>query len=267
MRRWLSAPAGGLLAAAVLSPLGGGGAGLLARRGAGVAALGACRWTPTPAPPLPPQQQQIRLRHSMPKLKQQVRPVPEAPPARQDIPAPGTPEFAAYVEAEVDRVLEESRPYKHPSRYGRYKGLPKKEVVLAHKRKWHITAGDRVIVRGTGKDGGKTGVVLKVNRKKDEVLVENVNIVKRVLKDAAGQPRELHRERPIHYSMVNLIDPVDGRACRIRWGFLEDGTRVRVSARSGQIIPKPPLRYKRDTSVYDSDTPADIVLKRTFEGR
>jgi large subunit ribosomal protein L24 len=266
MRRWLAAaPAAGLLMGAARSPLG---AGLIGRRTGGAAALGAGRWAPAAAPPPPPQQhQQTRLRHSMPRLKHQVRPLPETPSARRDIPAPDTPEFAAYVEAEVDRVLEASRPWKHPSRYGRYKGLPKKEVVLAHQRKWHITTGDRVIVLGKGKDGGKTGVVLKVDRKKDRVLVENVNIVKRMLKDAAGQPRQLHRERPVHYSMVNLIDPVDGRACRIRWGYLEDGTRVRVSARTGQVIPKPPLRYKRDTSVYDTDTPADIVLKRTFEGR
>jgi len=46
-------------------------------------------------------------------------------------------------------------------------------------------------------------------------------------------------EAPIHYSNLALIDPETGKPCRIRYGYLEDGTKVRLSRKSGNIIEKP----------------------------
>ena len=99
-----------------------------------------------------------------------------------------------------------------------------------------IRKGDRVIVL-SGKDKGKSGIVMEVRPREERVLVEGLNIMKRHTKPR--QPNEpggvIERPAPIHMSNVALIDPKDGRATRIR---LEesDGLMVRVSSRSGERL-------------------------------
>ena len=51
--------------------------------------------------------------------------------------------------------------------------------------------------------------------------------------------KTVQKESPMHVSNVALIDPQIGQPTRIKYGFLEDGTKVRVSKKSGAIIPKP----------------------------
>lgn len=46
---------------------------------------------------------------------------------------------------------------------------------------------------------------------------------------------------PVHISRLALIDPVLDKPCRIKFGYLEDGSRVRVSKKTGSILPKPKL--------------------------
>ena len=89
-----------------------------------------------------------------------------------------------------------------------------------------------------GKDKGKVGKVLKVIRKKNRLLVENINIVKRHTKPNA-QNRQggiLESEAPIHWSNVMLmcnkcIDPV-----RVKTKTLDDGKTVRVCRKCSEII-------------------------------
>ena len=99
-----------------------------------------------------------------------------------------------------------------------------------------IRKGDRVIVI-TGKDKGKSGVVMEVRPKEQRCLVEGLNIMKRHTKPRP--PNEpggvIERPAPIHLSNVALIDPKDGRATRIRIEEL-DGRLVRVSSRSGERL-------------------------------
>jgi large subunit ribosomal protein L24 len=52
------------------------------------------------------------------------------------------------------------------------------EYCLMQRYKSHIKKNDKVKVI-KGKDSGKIGKVIKVDRKKDRILVENINIVKR----------------------------------------------------------------------------------------
>jgi len=101
-----------------------------------------------------------------------------------------------------------------------------------------IRSGDEVVVT-SGKDRGKQGRVLRVDRKKDRVFVEGLNIVKRHERPrevAGGQSSStaggvIEREGPIHVSNVSLVDPKDKRPTRI--GILrEDGKRFRVTRRS-----------------------------------
>ena len=100
-----------------------------------------------------------------------------------------------------------------------------------------IKKGDQVIVI-TGRDKGTTGEVIKSMPKENKVIVQGINLVKRHTKptqESAGGI--ISKEAPIHVSNVALIDPKDGKATRV--GFkVEDGKKVRVSKRSGEVISK-----------------------------
>ena len=102
-----------------------------------------------------------------------------------------------------------------------------------------ITAGDTVRVM-RGNDKGKEGKVLRVFLKKGRVTVEGVNIVKRHRK--ATRPDEqsgiVDMPAPIHLSNVMLLDPKTGEPTRIRARIDADGTKERVSAKSGDAIPR-----------------------------
>ena len=102
-----------------------------------------------------------------------------------------------------------------------------------------IKKGDRVLVIA-GKDKGVTGTVLKVDLKKERVLVEGVNRVKKHTKQGTTDRGVktggiLTVEAPIHYSNVMLLDE-DNQATRIGVKTDEDGKNVRISRRSGKEI-------------------------------
>lgn len=99
-----------------------------------------------------------------------------------------------------------------------------------------IKSGDEVIVLA-GKDKGATGKVVKTLPKEDRVIVEGVNLVKKHRKanPAGGQQSEVvTKEAPIHASNVAFAE--DGKATRVGYRFEEDGTKVRVSRRTGKDI-------------------------------
>ena len=104
-------------------------------------------------------------------------------------------------------------------------------------RKRKIRKDDEVIVL-TGRDKGKRGAVLRVVTRTDRVLVEGVNVTKRHVKPTQGDPQGgiVEREAPIHISNVALVDPESDRPTRVRYKNLEDGRKVRVAARSGEVI-------------------------------
>ena len=100
----------------------------------------------------------------------------------------------------------------------------------------HVKKGDKVMVI-SGKDKGKTGVVLTAFPKKDRVLVEGVNIIKKHMKPNQANPQGgiVSQEAAIHVSNVMLIDPKTGEPTRVGYK-VEDGKKVRVAKKSGEII-------------------------------
>ena len=80
----------------------------------------------------------------------------------------------------------------------------------------HVKTGDKVMVI-TGKDKGKTGVILASFPKKNRVLVEGVNIVKKHSKPSQMNPQGgiISQEAPIHVSNVMPIDPKTGEPTRV----------------------------------------------------
>ncbi|NNG01024.1 MAG: 50S ribosomal protein L24 [Desulfobacteraceae bacterium] len=103
--------------------------------------------------------------------------------------------------------------------------------------KCRIKKDDKVKII-TGKDNGKVGKVLKVIRKKNRILVENANIVKRHSKPSA-QNRQggiVESEAPIHWSNVMLMCNKCIAPVRIKMKTLDDGKKVRVCRKCNEII-------------------------------
>ncbi|MEA2142936.1 MAG: large subunit ribosomal protein [Solirubrobacteraceae bacterium] len=95
----------------------------------------------------------------------------------------------------------------------------------------------------TGKDSGKTGRVLRVDRERNRVFVEGMNIQKRhqrprTLRDVqrGGEAGGIiEREGPIHVSNVMVLDPKTNEPTRV--GIKrENGKRERIATKSGEAI-------------------------------
>jgi large subunit ribosomal protein L24 len=102
-----------------------------------------------------------------------------------------------------------------------------------------IRRGDRVkVIRGNYKD--TEGTVLRVEREKNRVVVQGVNVRKRHRKPTAAVPEGgiVEFEAPIHASNVMLLDPKTGEPTRVRSTLGADGKRERVAVKSGQAIPR-----------------------------
>ena len=99
-----------------------------------------------------------------------------------------------------------------------------------------VKKGDHVIVLA-GKDKGKHGEVLVVLPKENRAVVQGVNIVRRHQKQSAQQEGGIiSKEAPINLSNLALEDPKDGKPTRVGFKKLEDGTKVRIAKRSGEVI-------------------------------
>ena len=99
-----------------------------------------------------------------------------------------------------------------------------------------IRKGDRVVVLA-GKDKGRTGEVIKVLPKDEQALVRGVNLVKRHQKQTQNQEAGIiSKEAPLHLSNLAIADPKDGKPTRVGFKVLEDGKKVRVAKRSGDLI-------------------------------
>ena len=103
-------------------------------------------------------------------------------------------------------------------------------------KKVRIKKGDSVVVIA-GKDKGKKGSVLSVIRENDRVVVSGVNMVKKHQRpDRTSAGGIVSKEASLHISNVALADPKEGTATRIGYKILEDGKKVRVAKKSGEII-------------------------------
>ena len=103
-------------------------------------------------------------------------------------------------------------------------------------QKFKLKKGDKVIVL-TGKDKGKRGEILKMLRRSGKAIVGGVNKVKRHTKPSQASPGGIiDKELPIQLSNLAVEDPRDGKATRIGYKFLTDGSKVRIAKRSGEMI-------------------------------
>lgn len=99
-----------------------------------------------------------------------------------------------------------------------------------------IKKGDTVKILA-GKDKGKEGLVLKVFPQDNKVLVEGVRVVKKHQKATQTQaPGIIDKTLPIDLSNVAVLDPKDKKPTRVGYKVLEDGKKVRISKRTGEVI-------------------------------
>jgi len=99
-----------------------------------------------------------------------------------------------------------------------------------------IKKGDTVVVL-TGRDKGKSGEVIQMLPADNKALVRGINMVRRHQKQTQTQEAGIvAKEAPIHVSNIALADPKDGKATRVGFKVQEDGTKVRVAKRSGDLI-------------------------------
>ena len=103
--------------------------------------------------------------------------------------------------------------------------------------KLHIRKGDEVIVLA-GEDKGRKGKVLKVLVERERAFVEGINMVSKSTKPSAKNPQGgiVKQEAPIHVSNLSLIDPKSGKATRIAIKKTDDGKKVRIAKKSGEVI-------------------------------
>lgn len=112
-----------------------------------------------------------------------------------------------------------------------------KKVLESHNNKLHVKKEDTVMVI-SGKDKGKKGRVIAAYPRENRVLVEGVNMIKKHQKPNQQNPQGgiIEKEAPIHVSNVMNIDPKSGKVTRVGYKVLDNGKKVRVAKRSGEII-------------------------------
>lgn len=90
----------------------------------------------------------------------------------------------------------------------------------------------------TGREKGKKGRVLAVMPKKQRLIIEKINMIKRHMKPSRKYARGgiIEKEAPIHISNVMLLCPKCGKPTRIGDLLLDDGKKLRVCKRCKEVI-------------------------------
>jgi large subunit ribosomal protein L24 len=102
--------------------------------------------------------------------------------------------------------------------------------------KMRIQKGDKVMVIA-GKDKGKQGKILSVDKKENKVLVEGVNKVKRHVKPGkvSKEGGIITMEKPIDASNVMYLDEKTGKPVRLGSRII-DGKDYRINKRTGDVL-------------------------------
>ncbi len=103
--------------------------------------------------------------------------------------------------------------------------------------KMHVKKGDTVQVI-SGRDKGKVGEVLQSIPKTSQIVVKGVNVrTKHVKPQQEGESGQIATfEAPIHSSNVMLYSEKEKVASRICYTFTDDGRKVRMLKKTGEII-------------------------------
>lgn len=98
-----------------------------------------------------------------------------------------------------------------------------------------LKKGDTVQVMA-GKDKGKQGKIIALDRKHDKVKIEKVNIVTKHIKKKQGPGEKIQFEAPINASNVMILCPETKKPTRIGYQVNKDGKKTRISKKSGKSL-------------------------------
>ena len=100
-----------------------------------------------------------------------------------------------------------------------------------------IKKNDTVLVVA-GKEKGKKGRVISVEPKKDKILIERINIIKRHMKPSKkySQGGIIEKEAPLHISNVMLVCSKCSKPTRIGNTVLSDGKKARICKKCKEVI-------------------------------
>ncbi|HEX8872073.1 MAG TPA: 50S ribosomal protein L24 [Candidatus Acidoferrum sp.] len=104
----------------------------------------------------------------------------------------------------------------------------------------NVRKGDNVRVM-SGRDAGKTGRILSINPRKNTVIVEHANIIKRHTRPNPSKNIKggiIEKEGPINVSNVMVVCSNCGKHARIGHNVLPDGSKVRSCKRCGTTLDK-----------------------------
>lgn len=101
-----------------------------------------------------------------------------------------------------------------------------------------VVKNDNVLVV-SGNDKGKKGRVLKVLPKKNRIIIEGVNFIKKLTRPTQKNPQGgiVEKEASIHISNVMVICPKCDTPVRIGSKILEDGKKIRICKNCGEMFP------------------------------
>lgn len=110
-----------------------------------------------------------------------------------------------------------------------------KTTVVRHKM--HVKKGDTVQII-SGRDKGKVGEIVRTLPKLSKVVVKGVNIkTKHVKPQQEGETGQIVTyEAPIDSSNVMLYSNQQKVASRVCYTFTEDGRKVRMLKKTGEIL-------------------------------
>lgn len=102
----------------------------------------------------------------------------------------------------------------------------------------HVKKNDQVMVVA-GKDKGKTGKVLRIDRKDHRVIVEKVNVIKRHVRPSQkSKGGIIERENFIDISNVMHYCDKCSKPVRVGTKVLEDGNKVRYCRKCEEVLDK-----------------------------
>jgi len=129
--------------------------------------------------------------------------------------------------------------------------------------RWRLEVGDLVEVN-SGACRGRSGRVTVVDHTRNALKVKGLKL----LNVAHPEGGRRNVERFIHYSNVNLVDPILKQPTRIAVRLAPDGSLIRISKKSGAVIPLPDrVRTEVDTSEAvegAKDTSPEVALQKTY---
>lgn len=187
-----------------------------------------------------------------------------------------TPNAVQYMPKTVERQtfhFNLSRPWTHGFKDANQPGKFRPQVLVEPIKEWSFFRGDRVEIL-VGIDKGKQGSVCYIVQERNWVLVEGLNCKYTLIGKRDDYPgMMIKQEMPLLVTnQVALVDPSDNKITNMEWRYTEEGERVRVSTRTGRIIPIPikaeeTIDYKTKATYNEQpkDTKTDELGKITFE--